>query len=141
MYRIRPGLRFAVLCVAVLCATAFFSSALTGTAAASVHRGTAPYIPAESFTSLVLQSQTPVVVQFGADWCGFCRRFLPTLQGLADRTDGSVAVYRINVDEAADLTDAYRVSSLPTTVLFKYGAEVKRLIGTADEDALVAWVQ
>ena len=83
----------------------------------------------ESFAEIVLGSKIPVLVDFWAAWCGPCRMLAPTVEELADEMDGKVLVCKLNVDENMELATAYGVSSIPTLICFRDGAETNRLIG------------
>lgn len=88
-----------------------------------------------SFSTEVLQSDRPVLVDFYADWCGPCKMLRPTLEALSDeRTDVKVAA--INIDENPDMADQYGISSIPCVILFKNGAEAERSIGLVPKEAL-----
>lgn len=88
-----------------------------------------------NFTSEVLQSDIPVLVDFYADWCGPCRMLRPSLEEIAgERSDIKVAA--VNVDENIDLAEEYNVASIPCVVLFKNGAEADRSIGFVPKEVL-----
>lgn len=73
------------------------------------------------------------VVDFWADWCGPCRLLSPMLQSLEEQ---GLNVAKVNVDEQPDLAAQFNVLSIPTMVVFKDGAEVKRVIGVKPLNAL-----
>ncbi len=88
-----------------------------------------------NFSSEVLQSDIPVLVDFYADWCGPCRMLRPSLEEIAgERSDIKVAA--VNVDENIDLAEEYNVASIPCVVLFKNGAEADRSIGFVPKEVL-----
>ena len=88
-----------------------------------------------NFSSEVLQSDIPVLVDFYADWCGPCRMLRPSLEEIAgERSDIKVAA--VNVDENIDLAEEYNVASIPCVVLFKNGAEADRSVGLVPKEAL-----
>ena len=90
-----------------------------------------------NFSSEVLQSDIPVLVDFYADWCGPCRMLRPSLEEIAgERSDIKVAA--VNVDENIDLAEEYNVASIPCVVLFKNGAEADRSVGLVPKEALEA---
>ncbi|MBQ7670623.1 MAG: thioredoxin [Clostridia bacterium] len=90
-----------------------------------------------NFEEEVLRSDVPVVVDFWATWCGPCRMIAPEVEALAEEYDGKVKVGKVNVDEEEELAVKYRVSSIPTLILFKNGEAVKKSIGYKTKDALV----
>lgn len=78
-------------------------------------------LDSEGFERQVLGSELPVVVDFYADWCVPCRQVAPVLERLAAKWDGRVRFVKVNVDHHPDLAEAYRVSSIPTVLLFVSG--------------------
>ena len=81
------------------------------------------------FDDQVLQSKIPVVVEFGAEWCGPCKRLEPELVKLAGEWKDKIKIMHVNVDENLDLSTQFQIMSVPTTILFLKGKEVQRLIG------------
>ncbi len=90
---------------------------------------------AANFNSLVAQSDMPVLVDFYADWCGPCRALAPILEQLAQEVDG-VRIVKVNVDQAPTLAAQYRVSAIPTLILFDQGRPVQRITGLASKEDL-----
>lgn len=89
----------------------------------------------QNFEQEVLQSKTPVLVDFWAAWCMPCQR-----QGAAieEMSNEGYAVGKINVDEEPELARRYNVMSIPTLIVFQNGQEVKRMVGLQPKAALVA---
>jgi thioredoxin 1 len=85
---------------------------------------------------VVLQSSMPVLVDFYADWCGPCRMLAPILERIAREFAGRVKVVKVNVDEAPELADQYRVESIPTLIFVLNGRVVRRAAGFASESGL-----
>ena len=77
----------------------------------------------------VLKSDTPVLVDFWAQWCGPCRMVAPILDQLADQLDGKVRIVKLDVDSNQALAFQFHVSSIPTFILFKQGAIADRMLG------------
>ena len=86
-------------------------------------------VNSESFDKEVLKSQKPVLVEFGAVWCRPCRILEPVLEELAKEWGETVKVAKLDVDEATQLTMNYQVLSVPTTMLFKNGEVLERMVG------------
>lgn len=82
-----------------------------------------------NFEKEVLDSSTPVLVDFWAAWCGPCRMVAPELEKLAEEKSDRLKVAKLNVDDNRGIAARYGVSSIPTMILFKDGKEQKRLIG------------
>lgn len=81
-----------------------------------------------TFAATVLAADTPVVVDFWATWCGPCRSLAPLLEQLAaDRDD--IAVVKVDVDQAPDVTRAHQLMSVPTVVIYRDGQPTSRLAG------------
>lgn len=85
----------------------------------------------------VLQSGKPVLLDFYAEWCGPCRMVSPVLHEIAEEREDLV-VGKINVDEERELAQAFRVMSIPTLVVLKDGAEVRRATGARPKAAILS---
>ncbi len=81
------------------------------------------------FDRMVLQSKTPVMVDFWAAWCGPCRMVEPIVEELAGEYEGKVTVARLNVDENPKTASQYGIMSIPTLLIFKDGAPVSNIVG------------
>lgn len=91
-----------------------------------------------NFDQMVLSSPTPVVVDFWAPWCVYCRKLAPTYEDLAARMGGELKFVTVNVDEERDLQQRFGVSSLPTLKFFCSGREVGEFVGAAPKQQLEA---
>lgn len=82
-----------------------------------------------NFDQMVLQSKTPVLVDFWAVWCGPCRMVAPVVEELAGEYEGKVTMAKLNVDENPKTASQYGIMSIPTLFIFKDGAPVSNIIG------------
>lgn len=87
-----------------------------------------------NFETQVLASEKPVLVDFWATWCMPCRMLAPTVEEVADETEGRAVVGKVNVDEEMELARRYRVASIPTLIVFENGAEVRRSVGVVEKE-------
>lgn len=87
-------------------------------------------VSSESFQE-VLDSETPVLVDFYADWCGPCRMVAPVFDSLAEEYGGKVKFAKLDVDENPDIAERYGVMSIPTLMIFKDGKQMRRIIGAS----------
>lgn len=83
----------------------------------------------ENFDDLVLKSQSPVLVDFWAEWCPPCRVLGPMLDRAADDLGEDVNIVKVDADASADLMQRFGVSSIPTLILFHNGEEIERRVG------------
>lgn len=92
-------------------------------------------LSADNFDSTVLQSDTPVLVDFWAPWCGPCKVMSPIVEELAGEMEG-VTVAKVNVDENPELAQQFNILSIPTFLVFKGGQVVEQFSGSMSKEAL-----
>jgi thioredoxin len=86
-----------------------------------------------SFEEAVLKSDKPVLVDFGAEWCGPCRTLGPIIEELATEYEGRVVVGKVDVDNNQEFAAKYGVRNIPTVLMFKDGEVVGRQVGVASK--------
>ena len=89
------------------------------------------------FDETINGSDTPVLVDFWAEWCGPCKMIAPILEEIATEQAGKVRVAKLNVDDNPDAARRYEVMSIPTLIVFRDGQPVKRLIGAKGKGQLL----
>ena len=89
-----------------------------------------------SFKKEVLESQTPVLVDFWATWCAPCRAIAPALEELAGQYKGRVKIAKVNIDDNQDTPQQYGVRSIPTLLMFKGGKVVEQIVGAVPKAKL-----
>lgn len=92
-----------------------------------------------TFDQDVLQSTTPVIVDFWAEWCGPCRMLLPILEEAAPELEGKVKIVKVNLDQNPQTAARFNVRSIPTLIMFKNGQMQSVKVGLLSKPKLVEW--
>jgi thioredoxin 1 len=92
----------------------------------------------ENFASEVLKSPVPTLVDFWAEWCGPCKMIAPILDELAAEYDGRIKIGKVNIDDHQGLAAEYRVSAIPTLLLFSQGQVAEQIVGLKSKRDLKA---
>jgi thioredoxin 1 len=90
-----------------------------------------------TFDETIAGSDTPVLVDFWAEWCGPCKMIAPTLAEIASEQKGKLAIGKLNVDDNPNTARRFDVMSIPTLLVFKDGQQVKRLVGAKGKGQLL----
>ena len=94
-----------------------------------------------NFEDEVIQSETPVLVDFWAEWCGPCKMIAPVLDEIATELDGKLTIGKLDVDENQSTAMAFGVMSIPTLMLFKGGQQVETIVGFPQKAQLLGKIQ
>ena len=89
-----------------------------------------------SFEEDVLKSDTPVLVDFWAPWCGPCRMLAPTVDAISEEYEGKVKVGKVNTDENPQIATQHQINSIPTLMIFKGGEVVERMVGALPKEKI-----
>ena len=89
-----------------------------------------------NFSNDVLKSETPVLVDFWAEWCGPCRTLAPVLDEVAQEIGDKAVIYKVNVDENGNLAQKYGIRGIPTMIFFKNGEAAKTLVGLQPKEEI-----
>ena len=90
-----------------------------------------------TFDEAIGGSDTPVLVDFWAEWCGPCKMIAPVLEDIAKEHGGRLQIAKLNVDDNPDTARRFDVMSIPTLLVFKDGKQVKRLVGAKGKGQLL----
>ena len=91
-----------------------------------------------TFEEQVIKSETPVMVDFWAEWCQPCKALSPTVDAIASETEGKLKVYKLDVQASPGVAGKYGVVSIPTLILFKAGEPVERMVGLQSKQAILS---
>jgi thioredoxin 1 len=94
-----------------------------------------------SFQSDVLESKTPVLVDFWAEWCGPCRVIAPSLEEISNELNGRLTVAKINIDENPQTPMKYGVRGIPTLMIFQDGQVAATKVGALPKNKIKEWIE
>ncbi|XVF78371.1 hypothetical protein PTKIN_Ptkin14bG0126200 [Pterospermum kingtungense] len=100
-----------------------------------------PPVNDDTWQSLVLNCELPVLVEFWAPWCGPCRMIHPVIDELSKQYAGKLKCYKVNTDESPSIATRYGIRSIPTVIIFKSGEKKDAIIGAVPKSTLTSCVE
>ena len=95
----------------------------------------------KSFDKDICSDDLPVVVDFGAEWCGPCKVLDPILEEIAEENKDKVKIFKMNIDENPMTPQKYGIRGIPTIMIFKKGKLIDTKVGSLPKTALESWIQ
>ena len=95
----------------------------------------------QNFDNDISSNELPVVVDFGAEWCGPCKVLDPILEEIATENKGKVKIYKMNIDENPMTPQKYGIRGIPTMLLFKDGELKATKVGATSKSNIVEWIK
>lgn len=93
-----------------------------------------------TFSDDVLQAETPVLLDFWAEWCGPCKKMGPSLEELSDEYEGRIKIAKMDIQENVDTPGKFHVRGIPTLMIFKEGQVVATKVGEMSKTKLSEWL-
>ncbi len=90
-----------------------------------------------NFDETLVGADTPVLVDFWAEWCGPCKTIAPILEQIAEERKGSITIAKLNIDDNLQTQARFDVMSIPTLILFKGGEPIARMVGAKGKGQLL----
>ncbi len=98
-------------------------------------------VTGDNFQTEVLNSETPVLVDFWAEWCGPCKMIAPIVDELSTELQGKIRVGKLDADVNQDILQQYGIMGIPTLILFKGGQPVERVVGFQNKDRILSKIE
>ena len=94
----------------------------------------------DNFDSVIKDAQTPVLVDFWAEWCGPCKAIAPVLEELSVEYEGRLTIAKLNVDDYQEATEKFNIRGIPTLILFKKGEPEATKVGALSKSQLATFL-
>ena len=98
-------------------------------------------ITKEIFEEQILQADQPVLVDFWAPWCTYCRRIAPAFDKIAEQQENKLVFAKVNVDEAPEIAEKYGIDTIPTLLIFKNGEVVGTIVAPDSKAKIETFIQ
>ena len=94
-----------------------------------------------NFKEKVLDSKTPILIDFWAEWCAPCKAIAPTIEELSKEYNGKLSFAKVNVDSNPQVAATLGIRSIPTLIMFKGGQEKERIIGAMPKGSIIKKIE
>ena len=98
-------------------------------------------LTSETFQKEVLEAKEPVLVDFWAPWCGYCRRLGPVVDRLAAQYEGKLLVGQVDIDESPELEEKHEIETIPTLIVYQGGKASEPLINPGSMTEIEDWLK
>lgn len=98
-------------------------------------------ITTEDFKHKIVEADQPVIVDFWAPWCTYCRRIAPAFDKIAEQQEDKLVFAKVNVDEAPEIAEKYGIDTIPTLLLFKNGAVAGTIVAPDSKAKIETFIE